>query len=40
MWSRRHNAIFKAVVTIAVSLTVAACQPTIAREKQSITNAT
>ena len=40
MWSRRHNAIFNAVVTIAVSLTVAACQPTITREKQSITNAT
>lgn len=39
-WSRRHSAIFSAVVTIVVSLTVAACQPMIAREKQSTTNAT
>jgi hypothetical protein len=39
-WSRRQSAIFNAVVTIAVSFTVEACQPTIAREKQSMTNAT
>ena len=36
----RYNAIFKAVVTMPVSFTVEACQPTIAREKQSITKAT
>jgi hypothetical protein len=28
------------MVTIAVSFTVVACQPTMAREKQSITNPT
>jgi hypothetical protein len=39
-WSRRHGAIFSAVVTMAVFFTCVACQPTIAREKQSITNAT
>ena len=38
-WSRRQSAIFIAVVTIAVSFTVDACHPTIAREKQSMTNA-
>jgi hypothetical protein len=27
---RRHNAVFSAVVTMAVSLTVAVCQPTMA----------
>ena len=30
--ARRHNAIFSAVVTSAVSFPVAACQPTMARE--------
>lgn len=39
-WSRRPNAIFNAVVTMGVSFTLDACQPTIVREKQSITNAT
>jgi hypothetical protein len=38
-WWRRHSAVLSAVVTIAMSFTVAACQPTIASEKAAITNA-
>jgi hypothetical protein len=37
--SRDASGGLNAVATIAVSLTVAACRPTMAREKQSTTNA-
>lgn len=40
VWSRRHNAIFRQPSTNATSLTVAADQPTIAREYRSIANVT